>query len=629
MPKRRNDLSFVLRGQRCDKMAESNRDDVVGTLNISRDSNCCDESNDMKRTRTMVSPVKLKTTSLLRLLFFTSAILPSSFLAANDDLAQRPNVLLIMTDDQGFGDVHSHGNPDIQTPVHDQIAASGARFDRFYVSPVCAPTRASLLTGRWHLRTGVHGVTRARETMRSEEITLAEVLRSAGYATGAFGKWHNGAHYPQHPNGQGFDQFYGFCAGHWNNYFDTFVERNGQVEDYDGFIIDRMTDEAIDFIKANEDRPWFCYVPYHTPHSPWQVPDRYWEKYKSADLKDDKARCAYAMVENIDDNMGRLLSTIDALQQSQNTIVIFLTDNGANSDRYNAGMKGRKGSLHEGGTRVPLFIRWPGHVRAGTVVQSIAAHIDLLPTIAELVGLDLPAPPHIDGVSLVPLMSDGSAAWPERTLFAHWGDDAQGRPRTDRGAVRTDRWRAVQYNNRWELYDMQQDPGQLHDLAKQQPETLQVLKAEYDSWFRDVTRDGFASIPTEIGHDEASLVTLPGHEAVLHPARGQGIRYRGANGWANDFVTGWTDADAFPSWDVIVVTPGKYAVSLQYAAQPEAVGNLVEVQLGERRIKAAITVAEEAPRFRAPIVCLAKRSFNGNGAQCSWVKCNWTQGPRH
>ncbi|MCP4190087.1 MAG: arylsulfatase [Planctomycetaceae bacterium] len=530
---------------------------------------------------------------------------------------RRPNVLLIMTDDQGFGDVHSHGNPQIDTPVHDQIAASGARFDRFFVSPVCAPTRASLLTGRWHLRTGVHGVTRGRETMRSDEITLAEILRDAGYATGAFGKWHNGAHFPQHPNGQGFDQFYGFCAGHWNNYFDTFVERNGERENYEGFIIDRMTDEAIEFIQGSSDRPWFCYVPYNTPHSPWQVPDRYWDKYKSADLKDDKARCAYAMVENIDDNMGRLLKAVESLQQTEDTIVIFLTDNGANSDRYNAGMKGRKGSLHEGGTRVPFFVRWPGHIPAGTVIPSISAHIDVLPTVAELVQVELPSSLKLDGTSLVPLLLDQLDDKPERTLFAHWGDNARGVPLTDRGAVRTDRWRAVQYNRQWELYDMQKDPGQRQDLAGEHPQVLAGLKQQYEQWFQDVTRDGFAVIPTEIGHAAAPKVTLPGHEANLHPGRGQGISYRGRAGWANDFVTHWTDPTAFPSWDVKVVKPGRYALSLEYAADTAAIGSLIEVAIGPHRIQAKIGAAQQAPPIPSPDRVARKEVFE---RQWGWLE---------
>ena len=303
--------------------------------------------------------------------------------------ASRPNVLLIMTDDQGWGDVRSHGNDKIDTPVQDAFAAQAARFERFYVSPVCAPTRASLLTGRYHLRTGTAWVTRGLETMRCEEVTLAEILKQAGYATGCFGKWHNGAHYPHHPNGQGFDEFFGFCAGNWNNYFDTHLEHNGKSVTTGGFITDVLTDAAMAFIEEHKDRPFFCYVPYNAPHGPFQVPDRYFEKYKKRGL-DDKTAAVYGMVENVDDNLDRLLHKLDELKLTDNTIVLFLTDNGPNGKRYNGGMKGTKGSVDEGGVRVPLFIRWPGQINPGITVKPIAAHIDLLPTIVELCGVSMP-----------------------------------------------------------------------------------------------------------------------------------------------------------------------------------------------------------------------------------------------
>ena len=198
------------------------------------------------------------------LLFFVSALCLFGLSAGQVLAGERPpNVVLVLTDDQGFGDVRSHGNKLIDTPVHDRIAAEGVRFDRFFVSPVCAPTRASLLTGRYHIRTGVHGVTRGHEIMRADEVTIAELLKGAGYATGAFGKWHNGSQYPHHPNGQGFDEFLGFCAGHWNNYFDTSLDHNGTMVKSDGFIIDTLTDAAIEFIEVNHKRPFFCYIPYN------------------------------------------------------------------------------------------------------------------------------------------------------------------------------------------------------------------------------------------------------------------------------------------------------------------------------------------------------------------------------
>src|SRR5262245_53285222 len=324
--------------------------------------------------------------------------------------AGRPNVLLILTDDQGYGDFSRHGNPHLQTPELDRFSEGAVRFERFFVSPLCAPTRAALLTGRYSQRTGVWGVTHSKEAMRPEEVTLAEALRAAGYRTGCFGKWHNGEQYPYTPGGQGFDEFFGFHNGHWNNYFDAELLRGTKFEKTRGYITDVLTDEALRFLDKNRSNPFFCYVAYTAPHSPFQVPDKYFNTYKKKGL-DDTLACVYGMCANIDDNVGRLLSKLDQLKLRDNTIVLFLTDNGANTDRYNAGMRGRKGSVHEGGSRVPLFVQWPGHLKA-RVVQEIAAHIDLYPTLLDLCGVTAPKGPPVDGVSLRPLLEGKSAKWP-------------------------------------------------------------------------------------------------------------------------------------------------------------------------------------------------------------------------
>ncbi|HLL95021.1 MAG TPA: sulfatase-like hydrolase/transferase, partial [Spirosoma sp.] len=219
-------------------------------------------------------------------------------------VGDRPNVLFILTDDQGWGDLGLHGNPHVETPHLDQLARDGAQFERFFVSPLCAPTRASLLTGRYHLRTGTVSVTGGWERMNADEQTLAEIFKQNGYATGCFGKWHNGEHYPEDPIGQGFDEFLGFCAGHWNNYFDTELQHNDEMVPTRGFITDVLTDAAIGFIENNKEKPFFCYLPYNAPHSPFQVPDRYFDKCKARGL-DDQNACVYGMVENLDDNIGR------------------------------------------------------------------------------------------------------------------------------------------------------------------------------------------------------------------------------------------------------------------------------------------------------------------------------------
>jgi len=514
---------------------------------------------------------------------------------------KHPNVILIMTDDQGWGDVHSHGNDKIDTPVMDKLAADGVRFDRFFVSPVCAPTRASLLTGRYHLRTGTHGVTRGYENMRSEEVTIAEVLRQAGYATGCFGKWHNGAHYPYHPNGQGFDEFLGFCCGHWNNYFDTTLDQNGQLIKTKGYITDVFTDAALRFIEKNRNRPFFCYVPYNAPHSPFQVPDEYFDKYKARGF-DDRTACVYGMCENIDDNLGRILSRLDQLNLSGDTIVLFLTDNGPNTDRYNGDMKGRKGSTHEGGIRVPLFVRWPGHIDPGTGVSQIAAHIDLFATIIELCGVPMPKTLPQDGLSLVPLLKGQTANWPDRMIFTF--RTPQGQTGEVPGSVRTQRWRAVlgrsKAGNRWELYDMADDPGQKENVAKKCPKVTEKLSAAYEAMAGDVTKAGFDPLPIPVGYPHWPVVTLPGHEAFLEPPSKEGISYLGRSGWANDYVTNWTSTEAYPWWPVEVVEAGRFEVTLMYVCAKDNVDVKVRVEIGGESLEGVVSRAHNPEPIPSP-----------------------------
>jgi arylsulfatase A-like enzyme len=508
----------------------------------------------------------------------TLALLIISLCVVCTQAATRPNVLLIITDDQGFGDVASHANPHIKTPFHDSIANAGVRFDRFFVSPVCAPTRASLLTGRYHLRTGVFGVTRGYETIRSNELTIAEALKSAGYVTGAFGKWHNGRHMPNHPNGQGFDEFIGFCGGHWQRYFDANLEHNGEPIESKGYIIDTLTDHAMDFITKNQKQPFFCYVPYNTPHSPWRVPQEWWRRHEGKGL-DEKARCAYAMVENIDWNLGRLLGLLYRLKIDSKTIVIFMTDNGANSPRYNAGMKGRKGSVDEGGVRVPFFLRYPeGGFKGRRVIKPIAAHIDVLPTILELCGVDKPTGPKLDGRSLVSLLRGTAKNWPERMIFT---DRFRGEHDLSKfkGSVRTDQHRAVVSRNKWTLYDMLKDPGQKTDIAKQHPAIVKKLSTAFDTWFAGTGAKDLKYHPAPIGHPARNSFTLPAHEANLIPGHGQGIKYTGSPaGFSNNWIKEWTDQNAYPEWELNILEAGKYAVEIQYNLAPENVGTKIAIE---------------------------------------------------
>ncbi len=310
--------------------------------------------------------------------------------------AAPPNVVVILTDDQGWGDLSCHGNTNLQTPRIDSLARDGALFERFYVCPVCSPTRAEFLTGRYHLKGGVVNVSTGGERLDLDERTIADIFKGAGYSTGMFGKWHNGIQYPYHPTGRGFDEFYGFCSGHWGDYFSPPLDHNGQIVQGQGFMADDLTSHAIDYIKQQQGRPFFCYLALNTPHSPMQVPDPYWERFKDLDpqLKATNpaqenlpmTRAALAMVENIDDNVGRLLDALHEQKLADNTIVAFFCDNGPNSFRWNGGMKGRKGQTDEGGVRSPLLVRWPGKIPAGKRVEPVAGAIDLLPTLADLAG---------------------------------------------------------------------------------------------------------------------------------------------------------------------------------------------------------------------------------------------------
>lgn len=469
-----------------------------------------------------------------------------------------PNIVIILTDDQGWGDIGSHGNPSIDTPNLDELAEAGTRFDRFFVSPVCAPTRASLLTGRDHLRTGTQWVTYGLENMRAEEITFGEVFKEAGYETGLFGKWHNGSHYPMDPNGQGFDTFFGFKMGHWNNYFDTELEYNGELVQTEGYITDVLTDSALSFIERNREHPFLAFIPYNAPHSPFQVPDSYFDKYKAKGL-DDKNASVYGMVENIDDNVGRIVDHIEELGLTKKTIVIFLTDNGPNGgDRFNGDMKGWKAKVDEGGVRVPLFIKWPEKIPAGKVVEELTAHIDFLPSLAELAGIEFEEVNPVDGRSFAPLIFEEHIDWEDRYLFTHqsrW-DSLEQFP----ASVRNNQYRAVRYGDTWELYDMQQDPSQRENIASENPEMVNEFSDIYTSWFNEVTRELPTKRPIPVGFDEASTIILPAVESEFSG----GVQFQGESGWSNDWLVNWNNPRDKISWNIDVVQSSVFEVSIAY-----------------------------------------------------------------
>lgn len=514
----------------------------------------------------------------------------------------QPNVLLILTDDQGYGDFSIHGNPHLQTPHIDNLGKSGVRFDRFYVNPFCAPTRAALLTGRYPLRTGCHGVTHNTEAVKPSEVTIAEALRGAGYRTSCIGKWHNGEQYPFTPQGQGFDDVFGFNNGHWNNYFHATLLRGSKPESTKGYISDVLTDEAIKFIDSNKDQPFFCYLSYNAPHSPYQVPDKYFDKFKAKDFPDNLA-AFYGMCENLDDNVGRLLAHLESQQRADNTIVLFLTDNGgtAGVKTYNAGMRGGKVSMHEGGSRVPLFVHWPAANWQPHVVKPIVAHIDLFPTLLDLCDAKAPAGPSIDGVSLRPLLeSENASTWPERTLFVHNPIDETNKfP----GAVRTQRYRLVREivgrgggsaatandasATPWQLYDMEIDPGQKQNIAIENPHLVKQLSERYDAWFADISSAGLKRFPLPIGYDEHNPVELHAPQAFFDKP----LQFASGPGFANDWLTGWTDAKAKVWFDIDVVKPGDYEIELACSCPSEDSGSRIRLSIGGQSLEATVPAA--------------------------------------
>jgi arylsulfatase/arylsulfatase A len=498
-------------------------------------------------------------------------------------VADPPNVVLIVTDDQGYGDLGFHGNPILKTPHLDRLAGESAQLQRFYVCPVCAPTRASLMTGRYNYRTGVVDTYRGRAMMHSDETTIAEILSAAGYKTGIFGKWHLGDSYSIRPSDQGFQESLVHRGGGitqpadppGNLYQDPILYKNGEEIKTEGYCSDVFTDGCIEFIEKNRDAPFFAYLAYNCPHTPLQVPDRYWKPYFDRNLTLDlfpdighpigpgfdpeTTAKIYGMVENIDENLGRLFSKLDELGLSENTLAIFLTDNGPQQPRYTAGLRGRKASVYEGGIRVPCFVRLPGEIEPGPRKDFALAHIDALPTILEACGQPLPEGLEADGRSFLPYLRGESNEWPERTLFFQWhrGDE----PELFRAFAAMDsKYKLVQANDafqeapfleghQYELFDIAQDPYEMNDLSKDRPEVVARLKREYEAWFHEVGSErGYFPPRIQLGVREENPVTLTRQD------------WRGPRSTWDKVGQGF--------WEVNVANPGTYDITLRYDELP-------------------------------------------------------------
>jgi arylsulfatase A-like enzyme len=412
---------------------------------------------------------------------------------------RQPNVLLIITDDQGYGDLGCHGNPEIRTPKLDAFAKESVRFSQFHVCPVCSPTRSSLLTGRYNYRTGVVDTYAGRSMMHADEVTLAEYLAGAGYKTGIFGKWHLGDSYPLRAMDQGFQEALTIKGGGLgqdsdppggDHYHDPTLYRNGRPFKSKGYCTDLFTDAAIEFMTAHQGEPFFAYVPFNAPHTPLEAPESYLKPYLDAGLKDPTAS-VYAMETNIDDNVGRMLQKLKELGLERDTIVVFMSDNGPQQQRYNAEMRGLKGSVFQGGIRVPFYMRWTGVLEAGREIAAPAAHIDVTPTLLEACGARRHKEPLLDGVSFWPHLKGGPPPG-ERNLFWQWhrGDV----PEKHRAcAVRKGRWKLVRLTPSGMplLFDLDADPGEKSDASSAHPKLVEELTRAHSEWFDDMrkTRD--------------------------------------------------------------------------------------------------------------------------------------------
>ncbi len=495
-----------------------------------------------------------------------------------------PNILLVVTDDQGYGDLGCHGNPHVRTPNLNRLHDESVRLTQFHAGPVCSPTRAGLMTGRYHYRTGVVDTYLGRSMMRPDEITLAETLAAQGYRTGIFGKWHLGDHYPMRAMDQGFQESLTHAGGGigqpsdppgGSQYQDPWLEHNGALKQFQGYCSDVYTDAAMAFIEASRTQPFFTYLAFNAPHTPLEIDAARVRPYLDMGLAEYTAKI-YAMVENIDENMGRILAKLDVLGLRENTIVLFMTDNGPywgtnGPERYNAGMRGQKGTVYEGGIRVPCFVRWPRALPAKKDCAEPAAVIDLMPTLLEACGAPPPERP-LDGASLLPVLRGNTPGLPERALFFQWHRGDAPEPFRQSAVL----MRGHKLVDGKELYDLRTDPAETRDIAAEHPDVVADLRARYEQWFADISRAGFEPVRIHLGAPRENPVLLTRQD------------WRG--------VTGNGDEHA-GHWQVHVTRETQYTVQLEF--KPLSTPGKVTLRLAGKEWTAFMTPGAESHQFDA------------------------------
>ncbi len=536
---------------------------------------------------------------MTRLSLLLVAVLACSVAAVD----AKPNVVVFLADDAGWGDYGHSGNQLANTPHVDSIAKEGVTIDRFFVEPVCSPTRAEFLTGRYHGRMGVSGTSLGEERMDLDENTVADAFHAAGYATGAFGKWHNGSQWPYYPMARGFDEYFGHPAGHWGEYFNPELEDAGHMVRTEGYIVDICTDRALAFIEKNQEKPFFCYLPFTTPHSPWAAPEENWSHFKDQPVEQrstlpdqedlNETRCAMAMLENQDMNVGRVLAKLEELGLTEDTIVIYFSDNGPNSWRWTDGMKGRKGSTDEGGVRSVCYWRWPAKIPAGHTVTQIAGAIDFLPTLTSLAEVPRVGDKPLDGRDLSPLLLKQQTEWPDRRIFNAWNGKVSVRTQTHR------------LDDKGQLFDMIADPGQTEPVNKKETELAKALMAEVKAWRKDVLGPEAADPaknktkhravdprPFPVGYPEFPNTILPARDG--EPI---GEVTRSTRAPNSSYFVNWKTKEDRMEWNVEVHTAGRYAVTIDYTCPVADAGSTVELSFNGAKVSGKVAPGWDPPLY--------------------------------
>ncbi len=535
----------------------------------------------------------------------------------------KPNVVIVITDDQGYGDLAFTGNPAIKTPAIDELRSQGTLLNNFHVDPTCAPTRSALMTGRYSNRVGVWHTVQGRSMLRRREVTMADIFGQNGYATGMFGKWHLGDCYPYRPEDRGFQHNVYHQAGgvgqapdYWgNDYFDDTYVVNGELQRIEGFCTDVWFDEGMKFIKANKDKPFLAYIAPNAPHKPLYCPEEYSDPYEGDPRVSHPE--FYGMVTNIDDNVAKLMDLLEREGLADNTILVFMTDNGTaaglEADRgYDGGMRGQKNSEYDGGHRVPFIIRWPdGKIEAGKSIENLTAHIDILPTFIELCDLKAPETEY-DGSSLSELLYTDGKNWSDRALVVE-SQRVVDPIKWRKSAVMTDEWRLV---NGKELFNLEADPKQANDVASQYPEKVEQMRAEYDAFWEDVSREHDLTSYMVIGSDHSPVVSLSSHDWLIDmlPPWNQDHIKNGAvaeiSHWAIEVEQDGVYEISLRRWPVEAdkgINDGTYGKAYNYKQARMRIGDIdetIDIPAGAKEVTFSVTlkkgITELAPVFISP-----------------------------